>query len=62
VYLATEEDGSKKAVKVIAKEQLKSTKNKSKVGPGCCCSSLASSELILTGSCSCLERSRSTRR
>lgn len=61
MYLATEEDGSKKAVKVIAKEQLKSTKNKSKVGPGCC-SSLASSELILTGSCSCLERSRSTRR
>lgn len=31
MYLATEEDGRLKAVKVIAKEQLKSTKNKGKV-------------------------------
>jgi hypothetical protein len=31
VYIATEADGSEKAIKVISKEQLKSTKNKSKV-------------------------------
>ena len=31
VYLATEPDGKLKALKVVAKEQLKSTKNKSKV-------------------------------
>lgn len=29
--MATQEDGEKKAVKVIAKEQLKSTKDKTKV-------------------------------
>ncbi|KAI5478032.1 polo-like kinase [Pseudohyphozyma bogoriensis] len=31
VYLATEQDGKRKALKVISKEQLKSTKNKSKL-------------------------------
>lgn len=31
MYLSTEPDGSYRALKVIAKEQLKSTKNKSKV-------------------------------
>lgn len=33
MYLATEPSGAKKAVKVISKEQLKSSKNKGKVRP-----------------------------
>lgn len=63
VYLATEPSGEVKALKVIAKEQLKSTKNKSKVSPDplrprCRPSPALTASTSLR---SCLERSRSTR-